>query len=387
MSNNDSERLPLSVGAEVGAVGSVRPETANPRLYFYSLPNYHADRRFDPRARGELECVLPYLDDYETKLKKIAAPGWYAVEERQGSKISNSWAVEIRPDVRTIAPDIHIQSSTADSSIVALVEQALEKQREMFAYELDTLREELRPTEPPPPSVGSRLVERLEQVALDNMEKTLRGEQPPAKTEEAQQPRLSAEDELTLTLARNSDLLPRIIERMTNTISLGGETPPRKRSMGEQILETVKESTVLQSKAGRAFERVLNRLLPESDGGDDEDGNGDESEGDSPEEIANACSSYIVEKCAANEPIKFTDEPVKRFAQAVPAAWAELLEALKVAPVELVIGHFSNAEEFPGWYASVLKAPHARQWVIENLINPANQPPRKTRAVKEPQKA
>jgi AcrR family transcriptional regulator len=268
--------------------------------------------------------------------------------------------------------------------MAALVERALERQREMFADELDALREELRPTEPPP-SVGSRLMERLEQVALDNMEKALRGEQPPVKTEEAQQPRLSAEDELTLTLAHNSDLLPRIIERMTNTISLGGETPPRTRSMGEQILETVKESTVLQSKAGRAFDRVLNRFLPEPDGGGDDEDGGDESDGDSPEEIANACSNYILEKCAANEPIKFTDEPVKRFAQAVPAAWAELLESLKVAPVELVIGHFSNPEEFPGWYASVLKAPHAQRWIIENLINPAKQPPSKTRAAQESQ--
>ncbi len=366
------------------AAAATRPtsERQSERLYFYPLPHYHEDNRFDTRARGELECALPYSDDYAAKLKKIAAPGWYVVEHRRGSKIAETWAIEIRPDERTIQPDAHpIRGSEIE--VAALVERALERQREMFAYELDTLREELRPTEPPPPSVGSRLVERLEQVALDNMEKTLRGEQPSVKTEEAQQPRLSAEDELTLTLARNSDLLPRIIERMTNTISLGGETPPRKRSMGEQILETVKESTVLQSKAGRAFERVLNRLLPESDGGDDEDGNGDESEGDSPEEIANACSNYIVEKCAANEPIKFTDEPVKRFAQAVPVAWAELLEALKVAPVELVIGHFSNPDEFPGWYASVLKAPHARQWIIENLINPAKQPPRKTRAVKE----
>jgi hypothetical protein len=133
MSNNGSEQPPLSVGVEVGAVAGGKPENANLRLYFYSLPNYHADRRFDPRARGELECVLPYSEDYTTKLKKIAAPGWYAVEERIGSKISNSWAVEIRPDVLTIAPDGRAQSNVADSNIVALVEQALEKQREMFA--------------------------------------------------------------------------------------------------------------------------------------------------------------------------------------------------------------------------------------------------------------
>jgi hypothetical protein len=348
----------------------MRPETANPRLYFYSLPNYHADRRFDPRARGELECVLPYSDDYETKLKKIAAPGWYAVEERQGSKISNSWAVEIRPDVRTIAPDIYIQPSTADSSIVALVEQALEKQREMFAYELDTFREGLRPIEPPSPTVGSRLMERLEQVALDNMEKTLRGEQPPAKTEEAEaQPRLSAEDALTLTLAQNSDLLPRIIERMTKTLGVS-EAPPHRRGVGERIFDMMEGSPILQTKAARTFDRVVNRILPDPDNSDGDDDDGD-SDVDSPQEIADACSNYIVEKCAANEALKFTDEPIKRFAEEMPDGFAFLIHSLQTSPIEIFVAHFSNPDQFPSWYASVLKAPHARQWITENLVEPA----------------
>jgi hypothetical protein len=368
MSDSTSEQPPLSVGVEVGAVAGGRPETAIPRLYFYSLPNYHADRRFDARARGALECVLPYLDDYEAKLKKITSPGWYAVEERQGSKISRTWALEIRPDVRTIAPDARTSVSTADLSVVALVEQALEKQRELFAYELDALREELRPTEPPPPTVGSRLMERLEQVALDNMEKTLRGEQPPAKTEEAK-PRLSAEEELTLTLAQNSDLLPRIIERMTKTLGVS-EAPPHRRGVGERIFDMMEGSPVLQSKAGRTFERVVNRLLPDPDSSDDDDGDGD-GDGDSQEEIADACSNYIVEKCAANEALKFTDEPIKRLAEEMPDGFAFLIHALQTSSIEMFVAHFSNPEEFPSWYASVLKAPHAHQWITENLVEPA----------------
>jgi hypothetical protein len=366
-----SDTTPQITASEAAAATRPTSERQSERLYFYPLPHYHEDNRFDTRARGELECALPYSDDYAAKLKRIAAPGWYAVEHRRGSKIAETWAVEIRPDERTIQPNAP-PARGSDVDMAALVERALERQREMFADELDALRAELRPTEPPPPTVGSRLMERLEQVALDNMEKTLRGEheQPPAKTEDAQ-PRLSAEDELTLTLARNSDLLPRIVERMTRTLGVS-EAPPHRRGVGERIFDMMESSPVLQSKAGRTFDRVVSRLLPDPDSNDDDDGDGD-GDGDSQEEIADACSNYIVEKCAANEALKFTDEPIKRFAEEMPDGFAFLIHSLQTSPIEIFVAHFSNPDQFPSWYASVLKAPHAHQWITENLVEPAKQ--------------
>ncbi|MGB8511132.1 MAG: hypothetical protein WCD76_22365 [Pyrinomonadaceae bacterium] len=127
----------------------------NERLYFYPLPRYHEDNRFDPRARGEMAAVLPNSDDYETKFKKISTPGWYAVELRRGSKIADSWALEIRPDVRRIAPDAMPSPVVASApqspglgaeDIAVIVDRALARQQESFNQVLGAIREEMQTT-------------------------------------------------------------------------------------------------------------------------------------------------------------------------------------------------------------------------------------------------
>jgi hypothetical protein len=304
------------------------------------------------------------------KLRSIAAPGWYAVELRRDGKIADTWTVEVRPIERSIEPEKPAREAAAGAPVdlAALIESALERQREMFTDELESLREELAPVKPKveePESVGSRLAKRLEEIALERMEKTLTGE---GEKEARPSSGLSDEDELALRLIRGTDLLPKAFERITRTLGTGDEPTP-KRTVGDRVLDTLESSPVLQHKAGRAFERVLDRWFPQHDGddGDGDDGSDEEVEN----EIGNACSDYLMQKCAANEPVTFDDEPIKRFATELPDYWAMLLHQLKTAPIDTLIAYFSNPEQWPEWYASVLKAPHARKWLTKNLVEPA----------------
>ncbi len=125
---------------------TVKPERE--RLYFYPLPRYHEDLRFDPRARGELVAILPYSDNAEDQLKKIAAPGWYAVELRNGSKIADTWALEIPPDERTVKTDAPIpmpetKGGEFSAQYIALVVQhALAEQQKEFSKMLEAQKQE-----------------------------------------------------------------------------------------------------------------------------------------------------------------------------------------------------------------------------------------------------
>jgi hypothetical protein len=375
-----SEAVGTDTGTEAGTITGSQAGSEVERLYIYPLPRYHEDGRFDPRARGELEVALPHTDAYATKLRSIAKPGWYAVELRRGNKIADSWVVEVRPIERAIDSEPSTRASApaappapaAAVDIAALIESALERQREMFVDELEAVREELAQSkvkDDAPETVGSRLAARLEQMALDRMEKTLSGED---VREEKPSSNLSDEDELALRLLRGTDLLPKVVERITRTLGSGDEPTPR-RGVGDRLLDTFEGNPVLQSKAARAAERVLNRFFPEPAGDDDDDDDDDDSDGDDANAIANECADYLMEKCAANAPVSFSDAPIKRLADNLPDVWGMIIHSLQTSSIDTFIIHFSNPESWPTWYASVLQAPHARRWITKNLAEPAKQ--------------
>jgi hypothetical protein len=342
------------------------------RLYVYPLPNYHVNGHYGTRARGALECVLPHTEDYGQHLKKIVAPGWYVIELRRGSILAETWTTEVRPVERSIEPEKTVSEAVpgapaVPADLVALVESALERQREMFADELEALREELvqsKREEDAPKSFGERVAARLEEKVLEQMVKTIDGE---GGRDEKPSSNLSDDDELALRLLRGTDLLPRVVDRITRTLGTGGEETPPRRGVGERLLDTLEASPVLQSKAARAADRVLSRYFPAPVEENESDDEGD----DEARALDVECSDYIVGKCAADEPITFDDEPVRLFRQAAPDMWKQLVEILKAAPVEFVIGHFSNSEEYPAWYGMVLKSPHASRWITDNLLTPA----------------
>jgi hypothetical protein len=78
------------------------PKPAKPkptRVYFYPLPNYAADRRYDTRVRdSENAMMLPYTDGYLERFKQTALPGWYFVELRAGREILGGDVHEVRPE-------------------------------------------------------------------------------------------------------------------------------------------------------------------------------------------------------------------------------------------------------------------------------------------------
>jgi hypothetical protein len=120
---------------EIAAEGfAYMPPEKPERLSFYELPNYRADGRTDPRARGELVCTLPASDDYEEKFARLALPGWYCVELRRGGSIEKSAVLEIKPSVRSIAPEasLHPAMPAPTMDVEVLIERALTRQREEF---------------------------------------------------------------------------------------------------------------------------------------------------------------------------------------------------------------------------------------------------------------
>jgi hypothetical protein len=82
----------------------VRPERSRPtRVYFYPLPNYETDRRFDVRSRDhESAIMLPYADGYLERFKATAQPGWYFVEMRDKQVILGGDVYQVKPTGRTL---------------------------------------------------------------------------------------------------------------------------------------------------------------------------------------------------------------------------------------------------------------------------------------------
>jgi hypothetical protein len=82
----------------------VRPERSKPtRVYFYPLPNYETDRRFDVRSRDhESAIMLPHADGYLERFKATAQPGWYFVEMRDKQVILGGDVYQVKPTGRML---------------------------------------------------------------------------------------------------------------------------------------------------------------------------------------------------------------------------------------------------------------------------------------------
>jgi hypothetical protein len=75
------------------------------KLFFYLLPNYQVDRRYDKYVRQSTGITLPHTDDYQEKFNLIASPGDYWVELRRGRKITgDGWMLSVPPRVRVAEP-------------------------------------------------------------------------------------------------------------------------------------------------------------------------------------------------------------------------------------------------------------------------------------------
>jgi hypothetical protein len=340
------------------------PEKGAIRLHFYELPHYHENRRFDPRARGELAGVLPFTEDYEQRFARIAAPGWYAVEERRGGKVRESWALEIRPDERRVepaAPKATAAPGLSAEEVAAIVARVLETQKSEFQREMSALREELRTREGKAAAGSTQslretldLIKELREVAPE-----LVG----LNQSRGSEPKRSAEEELTLAIANRADLLGNVIERLSEVTSLARGGDDETETTIDRALRVFGKSPALQKRALRTWDALNARIAPNG-GGDDED-EGDELDD---EARADALLQWAMSKCAANEPISFDDEEVRDFREAAPEGWSDLVESLASSPVKTIITYFSGLSPL---YAAVLKHKHAPAWVNKYLRAPA----------------
>lgn len=101
---NDTE---ASTSAPTSADVKARPKKSTPpRVSFYPLPDYAANRQTHPGARdNESMVTLPQTGDYLERFKDIATPGFYFAEYRSGGKIVNGEVIEIPATVRLIEDD------------------------------------------------------------------------------------------------------------------------------------------------------------------------------------------------------------------------------------------------------------------------------------------
>jgi hypothetical protein len=358
-----SETDESSNGFDLGSLLEKRSERVSERLYFYPLPNYHQDRRFDPRARGELSGMLPNSEDYAAKIKKIMPPGWYAVELRRGSKIAESWALEIKPDERRIDADALAAPAAPVLTVEAVakvVTDALERQRAEFAQTVTSLREELRPQVAAPAQPAPSLTDELRKaVSLVAELRNLTGEvsSPPSKSGETQR---SPEEELTLAIATKSDLLPTVIESIAGALAMANGGAAKEQSWLDKTTSVFSRSPMLQQRVVNTWDRVLNRFLPA-------DSDSDEDDVDAEQRRSNLLD-YLIEKCAADEPVSLGDDEIVSYAESDPNEWAELTASLTRSSIDEIVAFIGM---FKSSYALVLRAEHAPIWIKKNLIEPA----------------
>jgi hypothetical protein len=341
----------------------LKPErVGSRRLYFYPLPRYHEDGRFDPRARGELEAALPATEDYEDRFSKIAAPGWYAVELRRGSKIADSWALEVRPDERTIEledddmplPVITPQGITGED-IALIVDRALAKQEAIFNRmfeEQKAAQQAAQKTEPVPPKQSDQFRDVLG-VLKEMQQFNASSSEPPRKEPPADQFK---------TFLSMFDQVREIQERVNLTGNVRQNGGNEGKSFTERAFGLLERSPAIQARAAKTFDRLIDKVLPENEGGDED--------GMTREEQQAELLEYVTEKCEKNEPITFEDEQIKSFSEAWPDEWDEFIDSLAAAHVSMIIRALGGLAPRT---AEVLAKPLAREWVRVNLKNPASE--------------
>ncbi len=339
----------------------LKPERVESRrLYFYPLPRYHEDGRFDPRARGELEAALPATEDYEDRFSKIAAPGWYAVELRRGSRIADSWALEVRPDERTIEledddmplPVITPQGITGED-IALIVDRALAKQEAIFNRmfeEQKAAQQSAQKTEPVPTKQSDQFRDML--GVLKEMQQFNASSEPTRKEPPADQFK---------TFLEMFDRVREIQERVNLTDGVrqnGGRG--ESKSIADRLLHMVERSPTIQARAVKTYDRLVNKILPENEGEGDDEMTAEEQQAEMLE--------YLTDKCEKNESITFEDPQIKYFIEAQPEIWEGFVDSLAVASVVLIINQVGKLSPRT---AEILTMPHASEWVRLNLKVPA----------------
>jgi hypothetical protein len=308
----------------------------------YRLP----DEDDDANTEREFLLTLPIDQDVERRIKKDYGAGSYRVEHRRGGRFVSVTEMHFDEPLRheASAPESAVPEDL-EFRIAQAVDDVLEARR------AERVRAKaLRPnptapqmtaqaTEQAPDPVGDAL--RL----LHGFKQLERETSPPAPTKN--EPVISDDDRALMLILKDSGMRERITSNLFSAVSNNGGAPP------PWYVHFIKEF----SQRPAFTERVLDRILPKKKVSDDDDDETEETES-----LVDKCFEYLIEKCAANEPITLSDEPLRVLAVSSPNDYKPIIEGLQIASVEQIIAYMSDKYDVA---RVVLRAPHARAWVEE----------------------
>jgi hypothetical protein len=179
----------------------------------------------------------------------------------------------------------------------------------------------------------------------------------------AAKPELSSQDKLSLALIQESKLLPTVFGQITQAIAAANQNVNTAPDKFDKVLSIFERIPSLHSRAAKTIDRLLNRFLPDEGGTDTDDA---EEEEMTTEERRQELLTYLMNRCAANQPVTFRDEEIASFIAAEPDEWNELLVSLQLGSVEQIIHAMTQpavSSKLAPTLAIVLRSEHAHQWV------------------------
>jgi hypothetical protein len=255
---------------EGARVLAVQPEPTD--VYFYELPVYEQDRRHDTRSRGR-KRAFPFEDGYLSDFEKIAKPGFYFVEFRNGKTILTGGKVhEVRPQQtsagasQTYTPQAAPTSPHGETSPGQVMLEAINAGRAFHSAAREIAG-------PATPSFTLADVERATKEAAREAVEQYKQVQPT----QAPQPQEDATEKLvkTITSLRTLGLIPEreIAREQRNGLDeylnvyrqmreIGAEVEPATEGKGFVAQVTSMVGDVARSLSAPGVQGLIHSLLP-----------------------------------------------------------------------------------------------------------------------------
>ncbi len=310
----------------------------------YRLPD-------DDGASGEREFLLtlPIDIDVERRIKRDYGAGHYRIETRRGGRFVSVYELHMdeppqrdleREEGQASLPD-DFEERVARTVIEVLEARRIERAREKThkSNPSPNVQQQSQPTVTPVDPLDNlvRTVNTLKQLGVPI------GETPKANGTATTK---DEDDRVLLSLLKDGELR----RRVTGSISsLVGGADTADRHWLEVAADALERHPKLVMRLGDLGERFFPKR-EDSDDGDD----------DAAASVEDRCTDYLLEKCAANEPVTLNDAPLRELATQSPDEYAELIAGLQALNAEEIISYFSD--KFDG-ARLVLRTPHARSWV------------------------
>jgi hypothetical protein len=305
----------------------------------------------DANAEKEFLLTLPLDVDVERRIKRDYGAGSYRVERRRAGRFVSFTEMhfgelprheDINEREGNAGEDLEERLAPMIAQVVEDVLEArrVERERTKALRPNPSSRTTMQTIEQAPDPVGDALRLLREFKALE------RETAPPAQTKS--EPTINDEDRALMMLLKDRGMRSRITSSLFSLVGNGdGEA---SAPWYGQLLNELTQRPALA-------ERLLDRIFPNKKKASAESGDDEPEEPQSAEDV---CADYLMEKCAANEPVTLNDEPLRALAVSSPSAYQELVLGLQAGSVDQIIAHLS--EQFEG-ARFVLRTPHARGWI------------------------